>query len=331
MPQPASDWKTATLAYAADINDYVAKGDACGWKGMADPEAPPDLQALLPGVLARLRAAQGDEAAIAAFRDQHPPSHEAIQPLIDDNGQGIAALAWLPDDALLVRTGAYYEPGRVLRLHGAQATPLPDVEMFGISPRQQVLALAASDHVRLLRSSDHQLLAEFALPRGNEGLPPGFPTEDGDEEGTPPQGTHIQQLVPLDDASGVTVVLSQGIFFVSAQGVQRLLPTAEELQEKMGGGEPYPVYLDMAHAACSADGRWLLCGHQDSRHCVFERQADQSYKLIDKIGPLGEYPHHVAFFAGERHAAFNACHLYNGGTIAVDVNAFGQIDTDFYE
>lgn len=334
-PRPSEQWQKAVLAYAAHLNDYIARGDACGWKGMGEPPSPPELQALLPGLLAQLRAAQGDEAAIAAFRAQHPPLHEATQPLIDANGQGIAALAWLADGTLLVRTGAHYEPGLVLRLQGVQATPLPDVEMFGISPGQQVLALAGSGQVRLLRNSDQQLLAQFALPQGHESLPPGFPTDEEDEskpaDQAAPQGTRIQQLVPLDDASGVAVVLSQGIFFVSAQGVQRLLPTAGELQETLETGQPYPVRLDMAHAACSADGRWLLCGHQSSAHCVFERQANLSYKLVDEIGPHGEYPHHAAFFAGERHAAFNACHFYNGGTIAVDVGAFGQINTAFYE
>lgn len=325
---PAPNWKQAVLAYAAHINDYVARGDACDWQSMPEPNDPPDLQALLPGVLQQLRAAQGDEAALAAFRAQHPPLHEAVQPLLEEQGQGIAALAWLPDGALLARTGMPYEPGRVLRLHGAQATPLPGVNLFGISPRQQVLALATQEQVRLVRSSDQQVLAQFDLPRGDEGLPPGFPTKDEDEDESAPV---TEQLIPLDDASGLVVVQDKGIFFVSARGVQRLLPETLDLQKDMDDGEPYPVHLDMAHAACSADGRWLLCGHQSSAHCVFERQPDHSYKLVDEIGPHGEYPHHAAFFAGERHAAFNACHFYNGGTIAVDVGAFGQINTDFYE
>lgn len=73
---------------------------------MGDPNKPPDLSALLPELLSQPRRnAQGSDAAIAKVRKQWPPLYEALQPLLESNGQGIGALAWLPSGELLVRTG----------------------------------------------------------------------------------------------------------------------------------------------------------------------------------------------------------------------------------
>ena len=138
---------------------------------------------------------------------------------------------------------------------------------------------------------------------------------------------HRRRRNPFDDASAVVVVQSTGVFLVSESHTKRLLPLASELTEAMEQGEPYPVRIDMCHAAVSPDGRLIACGEQDGRHRIFNAQGE----LIDSIGPHGEYPHHAAFFADGQHVALNACHFYNGGTIAVDVNALGSIDTDFYE
>lgn len=318
---PSFMWRTAVLAYATHLNDYIARGDACDWKRMGDPDEAPDLTPLLPQLLADLRQAnvQGSEAAIAIFRAHWPPLHEATLSLLEDNSQGFGALAWLPNGDLMVRIGAWYEPGRVVRIHGLQTVNLPDIEIFGISPNQQTLALVTDGKISLVQSADQTPLANFGLPDGNEGLPPGYPKTDDD--------TQIQQITPFDDASGVIVVQSSGVFLVTASSTRRLLPLAEELTEEMESGEPYPVRLDMCHAALSPDGRWIVSGAQDGQHRVFDTQGE----LVDSIGPHGEYPHHAAFFADGHHVALNACHFYNGATIAVDVSALGRIQTDFYE
>lgn len=332
----STQWTEATLAYAQHINDYVARGDACGWKGMGDPNQPPDLSALLPELLSQLRAAnaEGSDAAIAEVRKQWPPLYEALQPLLESNGQGIGALAWLPSGELLVRTGMWYESGHSVLIRDLQVTDLPGMEMFGISPNQQVAGFAGYGQVTLIQTADQSPIRGFDLPDGSEELPPGYPLpshdDDSENKGDKAQEglvSPVQQLIPFDDASAVVVVQSTGVFLVSESHTKRLLPLASELTEAMEKGEPYPVRIDMCHAAVSPDGRLIACGEQDGRHRIFNAQGE----LIDSIGPHGEYPHHAAFFADGQHVALNACHFYNGGTIAVDVNALGSIDTDFYE
>ncbi|MBF5006407.1 WD40 repeat domain-containing protein [Diaphorobacter caeni] len=331
----SSQWKASVHAYAKHLNEYIARGDAKGWKGMGDPKEPPQFAPLLPEMMSALRAAnaEGTDAAIAAFREQWPPMHEATQSLLQDNSQGICALAWLANGGLMVRTGAWHEPGRVVMVHGLQVTDMPDAEMFGSSPMQRVTAVAGNGVICLLNNDDGSIAAKFPLPTGDEDLPIGHPSSsddaqaDGDAAGDEVGRTEIQQLIAFDDASGVVVVQSAGIFLVTASGIRRLLPEAQELAENMEEEEPYPVRLDMCHAAVSPNGQWIICGAQDGRHRVFNARGD----LVDRVGPHGEYPHHAAFFADGKHAAMNACHFYNGGTIAVDVSAFGGIDSEFYD
>ncbi|QIL80916.1 WD40 repeat domain-containing protein [Diaphorobacter sp. HDW4A] len=326
----SQQWKTAVHAYAKHLNDYIARGDAKGWKGMGDPKDPPELEALLPDMMSALRAANAERSdeAITAFREQWPPMHEATQPLLQDNSQGIGSLAWLANGGLMVRTGAWYEPGSAVMIHGLQVTDMPDAEMFGNSPAQLTTAVAGNGVICIVKNDDGSIAAKFDLPTGNEDLPPGHPSAEHDDKNADNSDkTEIQQLIPFDDASGVVVVQSAGIFLVAASGTKRLLPEAEDLAENMLEKEPYLVRLDMCHAAVSPDGQWIVCGAQDGRHRVFNARGD----LVDRIGPHGEYPHHTAFFADGRHAAMNACHFYNGGTIAVDVSAFGGIDSEFYD
>ncbi len=321
---PHLRWQAAVHAYASHLNDYVARGDACNWKNMGQPQDPPDLSALLPTLMEALRAANanGDEAALAQLRGQWPPLHEATQSLLEANGQGFSALAWLPDGSLLVRTGAWYEPGQVLSVRGLEIRPLPDVLMFGSSPDRQLVALATAGHIHIMRGEQPQPIAELPLPRGDEALPATLASLAAAED-----EAAIQQLIPFNDGQRAVVVRADGVFLCSAGGIQRLLPTADELQEQAADEDPYAVRLDMVHAAVSPDGQWIACGQQDGHHRIFNGQG----QAVCTIGPHGEYPHHAAFFADGQHVALNACHFYNGATIAVETAAFGQIDTDFYE
>lgn len=319
---PQQQWQHAVHSYANHLNAYIAKGDACEWKGMGEPDEPPALSALLPELREQLRAANadGNEAAIARMRQQWPPLHEATSTLLEDNGQGFGALAWRADGSLLVRTGTWYEPGQVVRVHGLAVTPEPGLRMFGSSPDGTVLGLVRDGQIQLLRDADGTVLATLPLPTGREGLPPAL-------EALAESEAIAQQLLPFNDGQRAVLVQADGVFLCSAAGIQRLLPTAAELEDAAAEDDPYRVNLDMVHAAVSPDGNWIACGHQDGRHRLFDGQGTP----VSEVGPHGEYPHHAAFFADGRHVALNACHFYNGATISVAVAALAQINTDFYE
>lgn len=321
-PSPHLRWQTAVHAHARHLNDYIARGDACDWEGMGDPDDAPDLSPLLPSLMEQLRAANAgrDADALARFREQWPPLHEALQPLLEDNSQGIGALAWLADGGLLVRTGAWYERGRVLAVRGMEVHAMPSVHMFGASPDRQLVALAIGGHIEIRRGDEPAPVARLPLPRGDEALPAVLAALAENEP-------VIQQLIPFNDGRRAVVVRGDGVFLCGQEGIRRLLPTAAELHEQAAGEDPYPMRLDMAHAAVSPDGEWIACGQQDGRHRIFDGHG----RPVCEIGPHGEYPHHAAFFADGRHVALNACHFYNGATIAVDTAAFDRIDTDFYE
>ncbi len=326
----AERWRTAVYIYAKRINAYVEKGDREGWKNNSPEPQHQDLSDVLPAWRDALRRANA-EGDLDAFRNAWPSTHFPLIPLFEANAQGIAEIAMLGPEDALVRTGAAYErDGRCFRITATHATPIEDLDFFGQCAHRRLLALAINDRILIRDGFDGPLLADLPRPRGDEDPPPGI------RIGVVEDRTVIYRLQPFAEGQRVLVVTGDGVFVVDAHGIHRLLPTLDHLQEvrrynlEEGGGDasdPVSANLSMVHGAVSPDDRFIAVGNQDGRHRIFDHRLN----LIGEVGPHGEYPHHATFSACGRFAILNACHFYNGGTIAVAVDALSGIDTEFYE
>ncbi len=323
-------WRSAIYDYATKINAYVEQGDREGWKKNKPEPQHADLSGLLPAWRDALRRANA-EGDLDAFRAAWPPTHAPLIPLFEANAQGIAEIAMLNSEEALVRVGAAYErDGRCFRLTASQATPIDDLDFFGQCANRRFLALAIGGRISIRDGFDGPLLADLPRPRGDEDPPPGI------RIGVVEDRTAIYRLQPFADGKRVLVVAGDGVFVVDEVGIRRLLPTLDSLQEAQryhveeeAGDPSAPVSanLSMVHGAVSPDGAFIATGHQDGRHRIF----DSGLHLIGEVGPHGEYPHHATFSACGRFAILNACHFYNGGTIAVAIDALPGIDTEFYQ
>lgn len=315
------------MEYARHINAYVACGLTEGFEGLEDPAEMEPLDAHLPTWLAALRQANA-EGSVDAFRAQWPPSARALEPLLEANAQGFTALAWLPDGRLLARVGAYYEEGQhtvSISADGNQVQPLPDLDLFGHSPDGRWWAFLRQGTISVHDGHDGPEVARFALPTGAEDAPEGIAIETSADDPLTPI-----QLTPYAEGQRLLLVHSQGVCVLGAQGPRRLLPTDEALRSSAqyarqqgrpalpDGRQPVSPAASMMHAAISPDGRWLAAGEQDSAHLIFN--AD-TLALHCQIEPYSSYPHHAAFFADSQHLVLNACHFYNGSTMAVPVQA----------
>jgi hypothetical protein len=78
----------------------------------------------------------------------------------------------------------------------------------------------------------------------------------------------------------------------------------------------------MEHCALAPKGDLLLIGSQDTKHLVFDGEGRQ----LAAIDPVSEYPHCAWFSADGSLLAFNACHLYSGGSIGVELASLGSAD-----
>ncbi len=320
-------WHKQVLAYAAAINAYVANGLAKGWKKAGKEPAVPDYTALLPQALAAVREANRT-GRIEEMRALWPPAHEALAPLLEKNGQAISALAILADGSILARIGAAYEAGRVVRIIGDAVEDVPGVSTFGLGPDRRKIAWATDAGVRVTDGWQGRTLSVCPWPRGDEDLPPA-PAALETKPATKPE-----RLVPFPDSDRVLLIGTDGIFVLAPDGARRLLPTHEQIIDHWNwilNEHPTDLPLSVAglampHGAVSPDGALIAVGCQDSHHLVFDRNL----RRIASIGPHGEYPHYALFSPDGRTVAFNACHFYNGATIAVPVDLLPGHDSDFY-
>jgi len=321
-------WRAQVHAYAEAINAYAARGLKAGWKKAGKQPPEPDCASLAPLALAAVRDANRT-GQLDDLKALWPPAHGPFVALLKENGQAICTLCVLGDGTILARIGAPYEQGRVVRIHDRHVEDVPDVAFFGFSPDRRTFAIATPSGVRLTDGWQGPERAFCPWARGNEDLPP--------EVGAlPPWGKPPKpvSLTPFPDSDRVLLVSEDAIFVLSPSGATRLLPTPEQIishvnwiRTEQPGDEASVTGLSMAHGAVSPDGGLIAVGCQDSQHLVFDRDL----ACIAEVGPHGEYPHFALFSTDGATIAFNACHFYNGGTIAVPVDLLPGHKSDFYE
>ncbi len=321
-------WKQHVLDYAAAINRYVEKGLRDGWDQCGEePQMAPTehLLASWRQALEAINRPGTDAARRDAFRQDWPPAHLPLIPLLKEEGLHVAALALLDDGSLLARIGAPYQAGHVVRIIGDQTERVDGVSFFGRCPARRYFALALQDGVLVTDGWGGALVAQMAWPNGLEDLPEGVKAEP---LAAAPRPT---QLIPFPDGQRVLLVSDDGIFVLSTRGAQRLLPSRTDLSNALADGDlsedEGPWSLSMAHGAVSPDGRWIAVGCQDGYHLVF----DAELRPVATIGPVGEYPHFALFNGRSDHAIFNACHFYNGATLGVAVADLPGLKTDYYD
>ena len=329
MNDQPTTWRQQVLRYAQDINQYVDKGMREGWDTCGEEPTMADTEHLLAPFCAALKAINRPGVSTAereAFRDQWPPAHTPVIPLLQkEEGRRVATLVLLDNGSVLARLGASYEAGSVVHIDGDEVRPVEGVTFVGRCPLRRHLALAGDEGVTVTEGWQGPVVATMPWPTGLEDLPEGLPGKAFDG---PPAPT---QLIPFPGGRRVLLVSAGGIFVLAPEGARRLLPLQEELQEALQDedhepGEMYSANLSMEHGAVSPNGRWIAAGCQDGRHVVF----DADLRLVAKVGPVGEYPHFALFSTHGDRLILNACHFYNGATLGVAVTDLPGLDTDFY-
>jgi hypothetical protein len=313
MSSPHIEWRDKVLAYAANVNAFVARGLSVGWEAAGSEPREPDLGHLIPSLVQALREAS-QRGTFAALREDWPPAHAPLIPWLEKHGQNIPVLRFLDDGSLVVRIGTHFdENAKTIHIQGDAAVDLPTVGIFGQSPNRKHFAFAGENGVEIREGWSGHRTALCPWPRGIEDLPDGF---DVSPFAQPPKPT---RLVPFPDGSRVLLVSGDGIFVLAPNSARRLLPTREQLREHfLWLQEKYPTdplacSVDMEHGAVSHEGTLIAVGEQSSPHLVF----DSALRLVLQVRPGSEYPHYAAFSADDAVLALNSCHFYDGTTLGV--------------
>lgn len=216
-------------------------------------------------------------------------------------------------------------------LQGLQAQPLPDLHGTGRSVNRQCFARCDGTHITTHTGWDGPVMARFALPQGNEGIPPALGLAAG------AAGQACDELIPFNNGQRVLLRNSTGVYLLTPDAVQRLHPLqwdedgpytwAKNQQAHPDGNR---LRLHMVHMALSADEHYIAVGDQDSAHTVLNAQAlDRAeVQVLARYAPLSAYPCHTTFtHAPSTHESStllaSACHLYTGSTGVASVQFLG--------
>ncbi len=216
-------------------------------------------------------------------------------------------------------------------LQGLQAKPLPGLHGAGRSPNHQCFARCDGTHITTHAGWDGPVIARFALPQGNEGIPPALGLAAG------AAGQACDELIPFNNGQRVLLRNSMGVYLLTLDAVQRLHPLQWDedgpytwAKNQQACPDGHMLRLHMVHMALSADEQHIAVGDQDSAHIVMHTQASiqAEARVLACYAPLSAYPCHATF----THAAFphgsttllaSACHLYAGSTGVALVHSLG--------
>lgn len=319
---------------------------------MADdtPDLPEDPRTPWAGAvlqLARTVHQQADGELSARFRQRFAFAPDALAAHAYRAGQATGPALLLdgggdatPDGApnpgrVLVRTlkatqrlgqdGGQSQPQWWL-LQGLHAQPLPGLHGAGRSVNRQCFARCDGTHITTHTGWDGPVMARFALPQGNEGIPPALGLAAG------AAGQACDELIPFNNGQRVLLRNSTGVYLLTPDAVQRLHPLqwdedgpytwAKNQQAHPDGNR---LRLHMVHMALSPDEQYIAVGDQDSAHTVLNAQGlgRAEVQVMARCAPLSAYPCHATFTHDPSKLLASACHLYTGSTGVASVQFMG--------
>ena len=321
-------------AEADNLADDEAVGAEENRNAVALPSDPRKSAAPTVLQLARVVNAHGDDDLGERFRQRFAFAPDAFVRRADEAGTFIGPVFALEDGRVLARVGPAYDDGaHWVAVHGARHTALPGLRGLGRSVDRQVFAQSDGLQVTTHRGYAGAVIARFALPRGNEGLPAHVAVAAG------ATGQRCDELIPFNDGQRVLLRNPTGIYLLSpagsGQAVQRLHPQTfdedgpytwpknqRDEAEGADGRCATVLSLDMLHMALSPDERFIAVGDQDSAHVLLDARG----AVLAEYDPLSSYPHHAAFSHDGTRLFVNSCHLYNGCTLSLPVPPQARAD-----
>jgi hypothetical protein len=266
--------------------------------------------------VARLSAAGEHAEARRRFRP-------AWEPFAERTIGAPIAHAYYVDDAgrIVVRVGQAHQDTVCLLVDDDGAHPLPGILDVGRSPDRRFFARVYADRIDVSDGWDGPAVV-FRLPTHYK---PVYDARALAERTIAIGRLGLESVTVWPDGARVLLVTTTGIFVCYPDKDAALLwPTGTRVAEGAGGDDRWDAGLSYAHAALSADGRYLAFGDQDSLHLVMRREGTDAKTLT--INPVSEYPNAACFHGARGLVALASCHFARSGVVQ---HAPASIDAHF--
>jgi hypothetical protein len=327
-------WNDTGRRFAIDVQGRLErfhKGEVDDPKLPSDPRSEAIGNQVLDAVVELNRLGRWQEA-----RRWLDPAHEPFIPELAS--EGLPFVVALGEDEALFRRGSSYQHGHLWHVAGDNLVPLPEFLAAAISPSREMLALADSEGIRVLKGWNGAEITRFRWPSRNELVPPWVPKSLRDRYDVDSPATSLEYLCVADSGLRVAIAVRSGVLVGDAHaGPPRwhlALPQDDEpdewVLEELKKGDEIGFHGDMIHVAMTGDGQFLACGAQDQGHYLLAVDQIGRTTLWSKLGHASEYPHNACFSMDGTHVALNSCHFYSGATIVAKARETRGVVTEPY-
>jgi hypothetical protein len=306
MATPAeARWNREGQAYLHGINRFLDRIYADKDPGSEPKDTRRDLGRPVLAELARLHAAGESVLARRRFRPAWEPFAEQTL------GPAIARAIYLDDARIAVRTGQAHQDTACHVIDGERCTILPGVIDIGRSADRRWFARLFEDRIDVSEGWDAAPI-RFRLPRT---YAPIFEAAALGDRALAVGRLGPESMAVWSDGSRVLLVTTTGVFVCYPDRDAALLwPSGERVAaEAPPGATQWDAGLSYAHAAVSADGRYLAFGDQDSMHELMLRDGSGARSV--SIEPVSEYPNAACFHDAEDLVALSSCHFARSGVV----------------
>lgn len=338
----SSLFKKETIQYVAQVNAFREEGMRTKWREQPKTKDPVDTREKYASQIYDLVLKYNKDGKSDALRNLFPPQTEIFYELTEhkETASHIEKIVCIKEDLFLVRmTTPQFSPEHTLSsFQGVcylyqenRFTKLDGVKDFGVCPRKQIYAYVKSDAIELKNGWDGDILRTIALPQSvTLSFPDGSIAQDRFEL------SHKMADLCIPFCDGKRILLGHeehGVLLVDEERYTVLLPTQQDIlddqeaarafgDEEDDDEDPFVSQgaLDMGdypmlHLALSHNNASIALGHQCSRHRLYGCAG----ALLGESEPASSYPHYALFSKDDKQVMFNACHFYNGATIALNV------------
>jgi len=299
-PDLKEQWNIKGEQYAKEVNEMVQFGEKNGWENWKGKEPIDNREDLAEDVIYRLKQANLQQD-VERFRNDFPPSHAPIIPLLEKQSQSIAQLHFISEQKIVFLTGTSYQNRQAYLLNNDEILTLePSIDAIGKSKLNNVFAVAVGNRITTFKDWGGEIIMHFNL---NETA-----------------GFGITELIPFNDGNRLLMITSEGVYLISEKEEKLIHPLNEEEEEDWSSN------IDMENATLSNDNNYIVVGDQ----CYDHRILDSNGNTIGRVGPQSSYAHFCLFSKDDSQLIANSSHFYNGITIGIDANKLIDINIEAY-